>query len=82
MLPLWPLEVPDPNDPLAPPHEVMKRATATSQEAKHLLNFIQFAATELGWHASAFTTANRSFTGDRQHLTEMTVYGRYLRRSV
>jgi len=82
MLPLWPLEVPDPNDPLAPPHEVNEESHCDQPRSKALVEFIQFAATELGWHASAFTTANRSFTGDRQHLTEMTVYGRYLRRSV
>jgi hypothetical protein len=59
MLPPWLLEVPDPGDPITPLHEFTKKATANSQKARNCLNFIQFATTELGWHAPAIITGNR-----------------------
>ena len=62
MLPPWLLEVPDPADPITPLHEVIKKATASSQKARKFLNFIQFATTELGWHAPAILTGNRGLS--------------------
>jgi hypothetical protein len=48
LLPADPLEEPNPTDPITPLHEAIKKATANSQKAKNLSNFIQFATTELG----------------------------------
>ena len=62
MLPPGPLEVPDPTKRrvlIAPLHEIIKQATTNSQKVKNCLNFIQFATTELGWHATSLMTSNR-----------------------
>jgi hypothetical protein len=44
---------------VTPLHEAIKKATANSQKAKNFLNFIKFATTELGWHATSLMTGNR-----------------------
>jgi hypothetical protein len=47
VLPPGPLEVPDSIGTPTPLHELIKKATANSQEARNFLNFIPFATTEL-----------------------------------
>jgi hypothetical protein len=62
LLPLWPLVLPNPADPITPLHEVIKKAVATSKKAKNFLNFIPFATTALGWHPPAIMTGNRGLS--------------------